>query len=102
MPRGHKPGTTPGPCDTCGRAKVWKADSRRATGGYWTCSHGRTAAPRTPRAEPGRRVARPPTPAARRRSRIGTQDWLTDPAVAACKADDCFWDAHTCPEHRKR
>ncbi len=50
MARGKAPGTTPGPCPRCGRAKVWKADSRRATGGYWTCPHREVGPPRAPRA----------------------------------------------------
>lgn len=61
MPRGSKPSTTSGACDTCGRAKVWKADSRRATGGYWTCSHRDVGTPRGPRARvaPKRGAVRP-------------------------------------------
>ena len=39
--------------------KVWKADSRRAAGGYWTCPH-ETRAPRNPGASPGPKPARAP------------------------------------------
>jgi hypothetical protein len=101
MPRGHKPTTAPGPCATCGAAKVWKADSRRATGGYWTCSH-KDAAPHAPRAsttprQPSRRPSTVlPRPA------IGTQAWLTDPTVRVCKADGCLFDSGTCRHARKR
>lgn len=61
MPRGKTPSTTPGTCDTCGRAKVWKSDTRRATGGYWTCTHRDAATPRGPRARVTRQreVVRP-------------------------------------------
>jgi len=31
----------------------------------------------------------------------GTQHWMTDPTVAACAAEACFWDRATCPTHRK-
>jgi hypothetical protein len=94
MPRGTVPATTPGDCPTCGRAKVWKADSRRATLGYWTCAHRdvvkRTARPATPR------------PPRARRHVQGTQEWMSNPSVAACKTDGCFWDGVTCPRHAAR
>lgn len=32
----------------------------------------------------------------------GTQRWLTDPSVPACRKDGCFWDAATCPDHQTR
>jgi hypothetical protein len=40
-------------------------------------------------------------PRARRRPQ-GTQAWMRNPAIAACKHDECFWDAATCPVHRRR
>jgi hypothetical protein len=100
MPRGSQPGTTPGPCVTCGRSRVWKADGRRATLGYWTCAH-RDVAPRAPRVRAAPRPASRSAPRARSRPQ-GTQEWLSNPAVAACKHDACFWDAATCPVHRRR
>ncbi len=39
----------------------------------------------------------------RKRTRAqGTQEWMRNPAIAACKHDACFWDAATCPVHRRR
>jgi hypothetical protein len=92
--------TAPGTCDTCGRAKVFKTDSRRATGGYWTCDHGRTPPPRV------RRTGTGTEPATRRTSRRrprpqGTREWLVNPAVRCCKQEGCYWDA-PCPEHGGR
>lgn len=102
MPRGSKPSTTPGPCDTCGREKRWRADSRRATGGYWTCSHGIAGDTRGRNADTVPRRKPALTSAIPTRPRIGTQEWLTNPEVRACKSDGCFWDARTCPAHRYR
>jgi hypothetical protein len=100
--RGRPPGTgtAPGTCQTCGRAKTWKADSRRATGGYWTCSHGvgPSSSSRQSRSRPSSSSSSScstPRPE-------GTQRWLEAATVRACKAEGCFWDASTCPEHPRK
>lgn len=91
--------TTAGPCDTCGRDKVWRADSRRAAGGYWQCLHREIGPPRGPRGDTSPR--RPGARARRARaSSVGTRNWLTDPTLRVCKVDGCHFDAGTCG-HRK-
>lgn len=97
--------TAPGTCATCGRAKRWKPDPRRAAGGYWTCNHKDAGVPRGPRASGAPRTDTTPKPAARgatrRRTRqqVGTQEWLTNPAIPVCRAEACYWDSATCPTH---
>jgi hypothetical protein len=95
--RGRPAGTTttPGPCERCGREKRWRADARRAGGGYWTCSHRAPGGSRTT-PKPRRSLERLPGP--RRTILEGTRRWLTDPTVRVCPADSCFND-WPCPEH---
>jgi hypothetical protein len=94
MPRGSRPGTTPGTCPSCGRDKVWKADSRRATGGYWTCSHKDAATP-------GERPPRQHRQRQPRAKAAGTKNWLTDPTRPVCLVEGCMYDAGTCKHARK-
>lgn len=108
-PKGSGTGTStaPGECEKCGRAKVWKGDSRRAEGGYYTCKHGKASTKRPRKAGP-RRPRRPAdvnagkTAAPKPQARVGTQEWLTDPSVPVCSHDECWFDRKTCPVHGRK
>jgi hypothetical protein len=90
-----------GTCARCGAPLVRQTDRRKAAGYSLRCSRG--GHPRPGGGPQGGRVkrsgaGRPQT----RRPRRGTQEWMTNPAVVACKADGCFWDAATCPTHGRK
>lgn len=90
---------SPGPCPSCGAPLVKQTDRRKPAGYSLRCSVGghtrpslvgrrrNHGAPRVRRAKVGRPV--------------GTQSWMTNPTVAVCAQDNCFFDRATCPVHRK-
>jgi hypothetical protein len=93
-----------GPCPRCGAPLVRQTDRRKAAGYSLRCSVGGHSRPG--RGPGGTRLterARRSSTRGRRATAnrpAGTQEWMTNPRVACCKKDDCFWDAATCPEHR--
>lgn len=97
-------------CGQCGAAKVRRA--KKGTPGYWKCPNDcpqrRGPRPRPARPAPAPRKATRKTPARKARPRKapavtsageGTKEWMTNPRVAACAAEGCFFDAATCPLH---
>jgi hypothetical protein len=95
-----------GPCPRCGTPLVRQTDRRMVAGYSLRCSRGGHARPGGgANGEPLKRQPRtgpPRGPRARGRAITagGTQEWLTDPGVAVCRTDGCFWDAARCPVHR--
>jgi hypothetical protein len=96
---------SPGTCPKCGAPLTRQTDRRKARGYSLRCSRGGHARPGGgPHGERVRR-RREAQPRVRRDRRQedkaagATQRWLTDPTVATCKWEGCYWDEDTCPRH---
>lgn len=99
----------PGDCPVCGAPRAFQTDKRKAAGGSWRCVKGGHSRPGggpggarvKKRSRAGARPSRQAKPAEAKSAPVGTQLWLTDPSVKCCKAESCFWDAVTCPVHKR-
>jgi hypothetical protein len=77
--------------------------SRPCRNAYWNARQPTTTrARRAPHADTGTEPRPRRSSGVRRRPRIGTQTWLTDPTVRVCKVEGCHFDAGTCRHGRAK